>query len=111
APPERLVLVVEEGVFLEPAPEHRGGARRLDRGARRLDRLEPQLDLALERRRGAHKRGIIVRSAAMLHATATCGPKPTSPSHPPRTRESRGNPGAASRRALGGEAPAPRSTI
>src|SRR5262249_5717546 len=58
APPERLVLVVEEGVFLEPAPEHRGGARRLDRGARRLDRLEPQLDLALERRRGAHKRGI-----------------------------------------------------
>src|SRR6185436_20914343 len=62
APAERFVLVVQEGVLLQPPPEERQRARRLDGGACLVDRLEPQLDFTLERRRHGHKRRIIVRS-------------------------------------------------
>jgi len=51
APPELLVVGIEQGVFLEPPPEQRRRAGREHRAPRLVGAVEPQLDLPLERRR------------------------------------------------------------
>ena len=64
---------VEQRVFLQAAAVQRGGAGGEDGLARGVGRVEAQLDLALERRGCAHKRLIIVRSAATSHAITSGG--------------------------------------
>ena len=52
---ELLVTGVEQRIFLQPAAQERRRACRHDGRSRFLGRLEPQLDLAFDRRRSVHE--------------------------------------------------------